>query len=83
MFNEVSKSELEHVFSVVLPHSSEVGLVRDISLLFMGIDHILLGDHLRDKLASSFPFLLELFSAFWCSGVHTKNEFVILIGMSE
>lgn len=83
LFNEESESLLEHVFSVVLPHSSEVGLVREESLLFMGVYHIFLGDHFRNNLASSLPFLFEFFSALWGGGVNAEDKLVILISMSE
>lgn len=82
-FDEVGESELEHVITVVLPHSSEVRLIRDESLVLMGIDHILLGDELGDELAGGFPLLLELLTALWGSGVNTEHESVFLISLGE
>lgn len=49
----------------------------------MGINHILLGDHLRNELASSFPLLLELLTTLWGGGVHAEDEFVLLISGGE
>jgi hypothetical protein len=81
--DEVSKAELEGVLSVVLPHSAEVGLLSDETLVLMGVDHIFLGDQLGDKLASGLPLLLELLTTLWGGGVNTEDEFVLLIGMGE
>ena len=71
------------MLSVVLPHSAEVRLFRDIALLFMRVNHILLRDELRYKLAGGFPLLLELLTTLWGSSVNAEDEFVLLISMSE
>lgn len=49
----------------------------------MWVYHIFFGDHFRDNGASSFPFLLELLSALWGGGINTKEELMVLIGVSE
>ena len=71
------------MLSVVLPNSAEVGLIRDLTLLLMRIDHILLGDKLGNELASGFPLLLELLTTLWGGGVNAEDEFVLLISVSE
>lgn len=71
------------MISVVLPHSAEVRLLRDEALVLMGIDHILLGDQLRDKLASGLPLLLELLTTFSGGGVNAEDKFVLLITLGE
>ena len=69
--------------SVVLPHSTEMGLLRDEALMLMGVDHVLLGEELGDELASGLPFLLELLTALWGGGVNAEDELVLLVGVSE
>lgn len=71
------------MISVVLPHSAEVGLVREEALVLVGVDHILLGDELGDKLAGGLPLLLELLTALWGGGVNAEDKLVFLISMSE
>ena len=71
------------MLSVVLPHSAEVGLLREVALLLVRIDHILLGDKLRDELASGLPLLFELITALWGGCVNTEDKLVLLVGMSE
>jgi hypothetical protein len=71
------------VLSIVLPHSAEVRLLREMALLLVGIDHILLGDELRDELASGLPFLLELLTALWGGGVDAEDKLVLLISVGE
>jgi hypothetical protein len=83
LFNKVGESHLEHVVSVVLPDSHEVRLVRDEGLVLMGVNHILLGDQLGDKLASGFPLFLELLTTLWGGSVNAENESVLLISVSE
>jgi hypothetical protein len=60
-----------------------VRLFRNLTLLLMRINHILLGDELGNKLASGFPFLLELLTTLWGGGVNAEDEFVLLISVSE
>jgi hypothetical protein len=81
--DKVSEAELEQVFSVVLPNSTEVGLFSKNRLRLMGVNHILLRDELRYELASGFPLLLELLTTLWGSGVDAEDEFVLLISVSE
>jgi hypothetical protein len=71
------------VLSVVLPHSAEVRLFREIALLLMRVYHILLGDELGNELAGGLPLLLELLTALWGSCVNTENELMFLISVSE
>lgn len=83
LLNEVGEAELEHVLSVVLPHSAEVRLLGEVALVLMGVNHVLLGDQLGYELAGGLPLLLELLTAFWGGGVDAQHEFVLLIGMGE
>lgn len=83
MFAEGGESCSEGVFSVELPDSSEVGLVGDCWLHFMGVYHVLFGEKLRGDLTESFPFLLEFLSTFLGGGVNTEYEFVLLVGVGE
>lgn len=71
------------MLSVVLPHSAEVGLLREEALVLMGIDHILLGDQLGDELASGLPLLLELLTTLSSGGVNAEHKLVLLISLSE
>lgn len=71
------------MLSVVLPDSAEVGLLRENRLLLMGVNHILLGDELRNELTSGFPLLLELLTTLWGGGVNAEDEFVLLISVSK
>lgn len=83
LLNEVGEPELEHVLSVVLPHSAEVGLLREVSLVLVGVDHILLGDKLGYELACGLPLLLELLTALRGGGVNTEDKLVLLVSMGE
>jgi hypothetical protein len=81
--DKVSETELKGVLSVVLPHSAEVRLLRDEALVLVRVDHILLGDQLGDKLASSFPLLLELLTTLSSGSVNTEDKLVFLISVGE
>ena len=83
LIEEVKNSESEDVVSVVLPYSSEVGLISDWSLDFVREGEGVLLDDLRCELRESVNFLLELSSTLWGGGVNTEDEFVILISVSE
>jgi len=80
---QICESQLEHVFSVMLPDSSEMRFLCDLFLPFMRINHIFFGNQFRNHLACSLPFLSEFFSSLWSGGVNTENKLLVLIGMSE
>ena len=81
--SEVRNSHFEDVLSVVLPDSSEMGLLGHHWLLLVRINHILLGNELRGNSGKIFPFFLELFSSLWGGSVKTEDKFVLLVSMSE
>lgn len=71
------------MFSVVLPYSSEMRLICYLFLLFMRIDDILLVKKLRSHLTQSIILSLVFLTAFWGGGVHTEDQRMLLISMSE
>jgi hypothetical protein len=71
------------VLSVVLPNSAEMGLFRDESLVLMRINYIFLGNQLWNKLASSFPLLLELLTTLCSCCVNAKDKLVFLISLGK
>jgi hypothetical protein len=71
------------MLTVVLPDTSEVGLVRDLRWHFMWEDDIILLKNLGGKFAKSVPLFLELFTAFGSGCVNTENDGLLLIRVSE
>lgn len=83
LFDEVGKSDLEHMLSVELPDSSEVGLTWDGWLHLVWIDDVFFSNKLWGHLSKSVPFLFELSFTLCGGGVNTENEFLFLISMGE
>lgn len=81
--DHLSELQSEGVLTVVLPHTSEVGLGRERRRLFVGEDQVLLLHELRGQLAKSVPFFLELLATFRSGGVNTKVDVGVLAGMGE
>lgn len=60
-----------------------MGLITDVLLVLVGIDQVVLREEFRYHFASVVPFLFELFSSFWCGGVHSKDKGLLLICVGE
>lgn len=71
------------MFSVVLPDSSEVRLVTQVSLVLMWVNNVVLRQEFWYDFASSIPLLFELFSSFLGGSVKSKDQWLFLISMSE
>lgn len=78
-----SVSDLESVLAIVLPCALEVRLLADSGWHLVGHDHVLLFDDLRGELAESFVLSLESGGTLWSASIHTKDQVLILVGMSE
>jgi hypothetical protein len=81
--NDTCVSESEHVFTVVLPDSHEMGLVRDLRCLFVGENHVLLLNDFWGQFGEDFVLLLELGTSLRGGGVHTEDNLAILVGVGE
>lgn len=83
VLDEVGVPESEHVFSVVLPHSSVVGFVAHFLGLLVGVHQVVLGEEFGSHFADGVPFLLEGFSALGGGGVVAESEWQFLVSVGE
>ena len=83
LFNSISVGYFERVLAIVLPHALEVRLFADLRWHLVGQDHILLFDDLRSELAESIILSLESGGTLWSASIHTKDDVLILVGLSE
>jgi len=67
----------------MLPHTSEVRLVREVRRLLVGEDQVLLLNDLGGQFAKSVPFSLEGFTTLGGGGVKTEDDVGVLVGMGE
>ena len=81
--NGICNLGLKSVVSVVLPDSLEVRLVGNPLAHLVRVLHLLHLEYLWSHLAESLPFSFELSSSFLSSGVHAKNNLLVLISTSE
>ena len=79
----LSETELEGVLTVVLPHTLEVGLIRETSRLLVRHDHILLLDDLGGELTKGLILTLEGFLALRGACVHAEHDVAVLVGVRE
>ena len=71
------------MLTVVLPDTSEVGLVRNLRGHLVREDDVVLLKDLGGKFAKSVPFFLELFTAFGGGCVNTENDGLLLVSVGE
>ena len=81
--NELSKTGVEHVFTVVLPDTAEVRLSGNSRGHLVRETEVLLLHDLRSESANGFVFLTELGATLFGGGVHAEDHTLVLVGVGE
>ncbi len=83
VFNNLGEFKTEGMLAVVLPDSSEVGFSREVGLLLVREENVILFNQLRSHFSESIPLTLELLTAFRSCSIDTPIDLWVLIGVGE
>lgn len=83
VLDQGSKSESELMFTIVLPHTSEVRFGCELGRQFVRESNIILLQDFRSEFAKIVPFSLEVFTSLSSGCVNAEDNWLFLVTVSE